>query len=282
MDDFKINTNPPKVSDEQAMKHMNFDKVMASYQAMKLPFYKTLRFWLWTTGGFTALIALVILLNISFSPGEESPNHFITEIADVTEPEIKSEPIAELDTTPLVQEEKVETIEKFDTIKTTKITTEKVVEEKPIADKDSEQQAYSQKKQQIEEQIEQQIQQKKQVVEDKMLKTVKPIVTVCGKKNGEQIDKMQLGTVGKLKVEIEELREKWTVVSFDMDYQYKGRNKTLHSDSYKLSKDMLYATDDMKPGDMVKFYNITAQRPDGSLFLVGEISLIIEGGMKQW
>lgn len=260
MDDFKINTNPPKVSDEQAMKHMSFDKVMASYQAMKLPFYKTLRFWLWTTGGFTALVALIVLLNINLSPKAQTGTPVIPEPKDtLVAKESEPEPIVEEQITQQVDTVKIITTKaeittKEDTISkryfvvnqantdTSNIELEKVVTAKEIA---------------------------------------KPVVSVCGKGNGETIDKMQLGTVGKLKAEIREIREKLTVESFDMEYTYKGKPKILHSDSYKLSKSMLYATDDMQAGDTVRFYNIRASYGKKT-YQLDDLKVIISDGIKQW
>lgn len=258
MDQFKININPPKVSDEQALKHMDFSKVMNTYQAMKLPYYKTLRFWLWTAGGFTALIALIVLLNLNFSTELEGTNFTMQgDTIAAPGPALPTEPTIEK---PVAQPTKTTYTETAEITTKDIVAIEKnfIIHDKTRAKSDST--SYTEKKVVI----------------------AKPVVAVCGKGNGETVHKMQLGTVGKLTAEIKEINEKLTVVSFDMDYLYKGKTKTLHADSYKLSKEMLYATDDMKAGDTVRFYNIQATRTDGKTYLLDEISLIIGDGSGHW
>lgn len=261
MSDFKINIDPPKVSDEQALKYKDFRKVIASYEAMKLPFYKTLRFWLWTAGSFTAVLLLVLFL---FNPYEKTEEYIHEEViitneeqeeipvVNVNQPEKEIEPsvIITEDTTEIVLEEKAE---KKEYIKRDTIVKKQIVKnDKPATDK------------------------VEKVVE------LTPIVLVCGKQSGESVHKMQLGTVGKLTGYIPELNEKLTVLSFNMEYNVRGETKKLYSDSHKFTKEMLYATDDMKGGDIVRFRNVKCKTKDGLTFTIDEMSILVEDGMTQW
>jgi len=45
MSKIKFNINRKNITDEQALKHKSFDKVMAGYKAMNTPLYKTFKFW---------------------------------------------------------------------------------------------------------------------------------------------------------------------------------------------------------------------------------------------
>lgn len=261
MSDFKINIDPPKVSDEQALKHQDFSKVMASYEAMKLPFYKTLRFWLWTAGGFTALLLLLLFI---FNPFEKTEEPYVNEEVIITE-ENEEVPVVEVnqpeketelsiiiteDDEEIVLEEKVEKKEYIE--RDTIVTTHVVKSTTPITEK-------------VEKVIE-----------------ITPVVYVCGKQSGESVHKMQLGTVGKLTGHVPELNEKLTILSFDMEYSVRGETKKLSSDSYKFTKEMLYATDDMKGGDIVRFRNVKCQTKDGLTFTIDEMSILVEDGMTQW
>ncbi len=260
MSDFNINIDSPKVSDEQALKHKNFSKVLASYKAMKLPFYKTLRFWLWTAGSFTALLLLLLFIFNPFEKKEEPYIHqevIITEpidvpVVEVNQPEKEIEPSVMIteDTVEVVLDEKME--KKHEMVRDTIVKTQVVESQQQVAEKIG------------------------KVIE------LTPVVLVCGKKSGEKVHKMQLGTVGKLTGHIPELNEKMTVLSFDMEYKVRGENKKLSSDSYKFTKEMLYATDDMKEGDVVRFRNVKCQTKGGMIFTIDEMSILIEDGMTQW
>lgn len=58
----KFNTNRKNISDEAALKHKSFDKVMAGYNAMTTPFYKTLKFWAGSGIAVTAIVVATLLL----------------------------------------------------------------------------------------------------------------------------------------------------------------------------------------------------------------------------
>ena len=57
MSKIKFNTNRRNITDEQALKHKSFDKVIARYKAMNTPLYKTFKFW---AGAGVAVIAVVV------------------------------------------------------------------------------------------------------------------------------------------------------------------------------------------------------------------------------
>lgn len=257
MDNFKININPPEISDEQALKHKDFSKVMASYQAMKLPFYKTLRFWLWTAGSFTILVLALL---------------FIFGVMDSNESYIKEE---------VIMTTKNHSEPSFDNNQPAEKTEPSV-----IITTDNEETVLEEKKEQaiVREPVKEKVVKQEIVPDEKVEKVIEmtPTILVCGKQSGEKVHKMQLGTVGKLTGFVPETNEKLTVLSFDMEYKVRGKVKTLHSDTYKLSKAMLYATDDMKDGDIVRFTNVRCQTKDGMTFTIDAMSILIDDGMVQW
>ena len=57
MSKIKFNINRKNITDEQALKHKSFDKVMAGYKAMNTPLYKTFKFW---TGAGIAVTTVVV------------------------------------------------------------------------------------------------------------------------------------------------------------------------------------------------------------------------------
>ena len=69
----------PDISDEQILKHKNFDKLYQHYQTMHQPFYKTLKFW--GGAGAAGILATVITLSVVYfsnngnpkSPAERQP-----------------------------------------------------------------------------------------------------------------------------------------------------------------------------------------------------------------
>ncbi|MCG3166617.1 MAG: hypothetical protein POELPBGB_02397 [Bacteroidia bacterium] len=62
MKNIKFNTNRKNISDEQALKHKSFDKVMAGYKAMNTPLYKTFKFWAGAGIAVTAVVVATLLL----------------------------------------------------------------------------------------------------------------------------------------------------------------------------------------------------------------------------
>lgn len=85
MKNIKFNTKRKNISDEQALKHKNFDKVMAGYKAMNTPLYKTFKFWGGAGIAVTAVVVTTILLT----------NNLKKETETAVKP-----PIAELDSKP--------------------------------------------------------------------------------------------------------------------------------------------------------------------------------------
>jgi len=62
MKNIKFNTDRKNISDEQALKHKSFDKVMAGYKALSTPLYKTFKFWAGAGIAVSTVIVATILL----------------------------------------------------------------------------------------------------------------------------------------------------------------------------------------------------------------------------
>jgi frataxin-like iron-binding protein CyaY len=86
MSKIKFNTNRKNITDEQALKHKSFDKVMAGYKAMNTPLYKTFKFWAGAGVAVTTVVVATLLLT--------------NNLEQETETTVKP-PIAELDSKPL-------------------------------------------------------------------------------------------------------------------------------------------------------------------------------------
>ncbi len=72
MSKIKINTNRKNISDEQALKHKSFDKVMAGYKAMNTPLYKTFKFWASAGVAVTTVVVATLLLTNNLKKETES------------------------------------------------------------------------------------------------------------------------------------------------------------------------------------------------------------------
>lgn len=62
MSKIKFNTNRKNISDEQALKHKSFDKVMAGYKVLSTPIYKTFKFWAGAGVAVTVIVVATLLL----------------------------------------------------------------------------------------------------------------------------------------------------------------------------------------------------------------------------
>jgi len=72
MKNIKFNTNRKNISDEQALKHKSFDKVMAGYNVMNTPLYKTFRFWAGAGVAVTTIVVATLLLTNNLKKETES------------------------------------------------------------------------------------------------------------------------------------------------------------------------------------------------------------------
>ncbi len=72
MSKIKINTNRKNISDEQALKHKSFDKVVAGYKAMSTPLYKTFKFWAGAGVAVTTVVVATLLLTNNLKKETES------------------------------------------------------------------------------------------------------------------------------------------------------------------------------------------------------------------
>lgn len=61
MSKIKFNTNRRNITDEQALKHKSFDKVMTGYKALSTPLYKTFKFWAGTGVAVTTIVVATLL-----------------------------------------------------------------------------------------------------------------------------------------------------------------------------------------------------------------------------
>ncbi len=72
MSKIKFNTNRKNISDEQALKHKSFDKVMAGYKALSTPLYRTFKFWAGAGVAVTAVVVATLLLTNNLKNEKES------------------------------------------------------------------------------------------------------------------------------------------------------------------------------------------------------------------
>ncbi len=72
MSKIKFNTKRINISDEQALKHKSFDKVMAGYKALSTPLYKTFKFWAGAGVAVTAVVVATLLLTNNLKKETES------------------------------------------------------------------------------------------------------------------------------------------------------------------------------------------------------------------
>jgi len=72
MSKIKFNTNRRNITDEQALKHKSFDKVMAGYKAMNTPLYKTFKFWAGAGVAVTTIIVATLLITSNLKKETES------------------------------------------------------------------------------------------------------------------------------------------------------------------------------------------------------------------
>lgn len=72
MSKLKFNTNRKNISDEQALKHKSFDKVMAGYKALSTPLYKTFKFWAGAGVAVTTIVVATLLLTNNLRKGTET------------------------------------------------------------------------------------------------------------------------------------------------------------------------------------------------------------------
>lgn len=72
MSKLKFNTNRKNISDEQALKHKSFDKVMAGYKALSTPLYKTFKFWAGAGVAVTTIVVATLLLTNNLKKGTET------------------------------------------------------------------------------------------------------------------------------------------------------------------------------------------------------------------
>ncbi len=72
MSKLKFNINRRNITDEQALKHKSFDKVMAGYKAMNTPLYKTFKFWAGAGVAVTAVVVAILLMTSSLKKETES------------------------------------------------------------------------------------------------------------------------------------------------------------------------------------------------------------------
>lgn len=62
MSNIKFNTSRKNISDQQAMKHKSFDKVIAGYKALSTPLYKTFKFWAGAGIAVSTIVVATLLL----------------------------------------------------------------------------------------------------------------------------------------------------------------------------------------------------------------------------
>ncbi|MGE3824232.1 MAG: hypothetical protein AB7G44_08395, partial [Bacteroidia bacterium] len=72
MSKIKFNTNRRNITDEQALKHKSFDKVMAGYKAMNTPLYKTFKFWAGAGVAVTTVVVATLLITSNLKKETES------------------------------------------------------------------------------------------------------------------------------------------------------------------------------------------------------------------
>ncbi len=83
MSKIKFNTNRKNISDEQALKHKSFDKVMAGYKALSTPLYKTFKFWAGAGVAVIAVVVATLLLTNNLKKENESAIKALFENLDV-------------------------------------------------------------------------------------------------------------------------------------------------------------------------------------------------------
>ena len=93
----KINIDQPGVTDEQARKHMDFDKVLAKQAALAKPSVKPWKFWAGGVAGITAIVITTVLL-LQQAPETAKQQTVVTDTEDsaATETAVRP-PLAELD-----------------------------------------------------------------------------------------------------------------------------------------------------------------------------------------
>lgn len=72
MSKIKFNINRKNISDEKALKHKSFDKVMAGYKVLSKPLYKTFKFWAGAGVAVTAVVVATSLLTNNLKKETES------------------------------------------------------------------------------------------------------------------------------------------------------------------------------------------------------------------
>lgn len=78
MKNFKINTHQPPLTDADLEAGKNFSSLLKTYQAIKVPFYKTAKFWWGSTGALaTVAIAALVIFNTTAHEHTYSPAEFI-------------------------------------------------------------------------------------------------------------------------------------------------------------------------------------------------------------
>lgn len=98
MEDLNINRDKPDITDEQILKHRNFDAVMNTVAVTKVPWYKVGKFWLLGGSAIVVLVATVMLIT-NYSTSNE-------EVVEVVSNTIKD--AQESDVNQMVKEEKEE------------------------------------------------------------------------------------------------------------------------------------------------------------------------------